>query len=108
MKRILENEINKLIGRYPTEDELNSAIKYLDGCADDLTSADEISGLLEDWRSNCLETCAGCGAYHLPDDMVLDEDSNEMFCNEECIYDWKNGYTMSELESGEYKHNVLR
>ena len=107
MNQILTNEIAKLLGRQPNADELQSAIQYLDGCADDLTTADDIAGLLHDWRDNCLERCTSCGQYHLPDEMFMDEDSGKLFCNEACAYDWHNGYCMSQLEAGEYRVNVL-
>ena len=106
MNTILENEIEKIIGRTPNEDELQSAIKYIDGCSDDLTRANDIPGLLEDWRSDCMVKCTNCGAYHLADDMFSDEDSNELFCDEQCAYEWHNGYTMSQLESQEYRANM--
>lgn len=108
MNQILQNEIEKLIKRTPSDDELQSAINYLDGCADDLTTADEIAGLLEDWKHDCLVKCTNCGQYHLAEDMIPDDECNDLFCNETCLYEWKNGFTMSQLESEEYTANVLR
>ena len=108
MNQIITNEIAKLLGRQPNSDELQSAIQYLDGCADDLTRADDIKYILGDWRCNCMERCTSCGQYRLPDTMFMDEDSEYMFCDAACAYDWKNGYCMSALEDEEYTVNVLR
>ena len=108
MNQIITNEIAKLLGKQPNEDELQSAIQYLDGCADDLTRADDIAGILHDWRDNCMERCTSCGQYHLQDDMFMDEDSEYLFCDAACAYDWKNGYCLSQLDDEEYTANVLR
>lgn len=108
MNEILENEINKLIGRKPTEEELQSAIEYLDGCSDDLTFASMIPGLLEDWRSDCMIKCDNCERYHLPQDMITSEEVEGNFCDETCVYEKMNSYTLAQLESDEYRFNVLK
>lgn len=110
MNRILENEIEKLINRTPNEDELKSAIEYLDGCSDDLTTSADIPALLGDWRDTCLRQCTNCGQYHLKEDMIDDEEgyADNLFCDEQCLYEWKNGYSMEQLDSEEYSLNVLK
>jgi len=108
MNQILQNEITKLIKRTPSDAELQSAIKYLDDHADDQTTGEQINDILLDWMFDCLVKCANCGQYHLPEDMIPDDECNDLFCNETCLYEWKNGFTMSQLESEEYAANVLR
>lgn len=97
MNRILENEIYKLIKRIPTEEELASAIEYLDACADDLTKAEHIPELLQDWLHDKMAVCQWCGAWGLKSEMV--EEYGFWFCDETCQNE---GYDMHEEARAEY------
>ncbi|MBR4420187.1 MAG: hypothetical protein IKT32_04840 [Clostridia bacterium] len=100
MKRIIENEIYKLIKRIPSEEELQSAIDYLDGCADDLTLAESIPGLLEDWLADKMAKCEYCGAWCLRSEMY--EDCDNWFCDETCYTEANEGLDMREEARAEY------
>lgn len=82
MKRILENEIYRLIKRTPTEEELNSAIEYLDSCADDLTDYSDIPTLLKDWLHDKMAKCEYCGTWALKSEMV--HNMYGYFCDDTC------------------------
>lgn len=106
MEQIITNEIYKLIGRNPDEYELESAIKYLDGCADDLTTPEQIHDFLTDWRSDCMVRCECCGKWGLRDEMIHKDFC--FFCDEKCEHEYDEyTYDMSQLERDEYKFNVL-
>lgn len=82
MKRIIENEIRKLIKRDPTEEEIDNAIKYIDGCSDDLTLIKHLPELLTDWFMDNMKVCSQCGKYELFDNMI--HSHCEHFCSSEC------------------------
>lgn len=93
MKRTIENHINKLIGRYPTEEELQSCINYLDYWADDQTMPKDIECMINDWSDENMAYCVNCGKYHLISEMH--ETPDGYFCDEECYYDFdRNGWDM--------------
>ena len=100
MNRILENEIEKLISRTPTEEELNSAIEYLDGCADDLTKAEHIPELLKDWLHDCMTKCQWCGAWGLMSEM--EEEYGYFYCDKECLVEANDGLDMDAEARAEY------
>lgn len=84
MERIIENEIYRLIKREPTSDELESALKYLDYCADDLVYSENIPELMKDWLCEEMEQCEYCGAWSLRSEMTYDMDVCGYFCDGSC------------------------
>ena len=82
MERIISNEIYRLIKREPSQEELESAMKYLDSCADDLTYGESIPELVEDWLRDEMKQCAYCGSWMLKSEMY--EDGYDYFCDEGC------------------------
>lgn len=98
MNRILENEIYKLIKRIPTEEELASAIEYLDACADDLTKAEHIPELLKDWLHDKMAKCEYCGTWALKSEM--EEEFGYWYCDEKCQNE---GYDMHAEARAEYE-----
>lgn len=101
MEQIIKNEIYKLIKRFPSEEELQSAIDYLDGCADDLTTAKDIPGLVEDWLSDKMTQCEYCGAWCLRSEMY--EYNYSWFCDETCCNEANEGLDMREEARAEYE-----
>ncbi len=102
MKQILENEINKIIGRFPDQDELQSAINYLENHTDSDTTAEDIKYLLGDWRSDCMVRCVNCGKYFLANNIIQTPQGH--FCGEYCMYDYENEtYNMHAEARAEYE-----
>lgn len=101
MNRILENEIEKLISRKPTEEELKSAIEYIDSCADDLTRAEHIPELLEFWVHAEMAKCEWCGAWGLVSEM--EKDNGYFFCDKTCVVEANNGLDMDAEARAEYE-----
>lgn len=106
MNNIISNEIKKLINRYPTDDELNSCINYIDdGSLNDL-GADDLRSLISDWFDDNMRQCENCGKYHLMDEMT--QNPNGWFCDQVCEYEYDaNTYDLYKLENEEYRLNVL-
>lgn len=100
MNRILENEIYKLIKREPTEEELNSAIEYLDFCADDLTDYSDIPQLLEDWLHDKMTKCSYCGSWHLFSEM--EEEFGNWYCDSTCFKEDHEGLDLHAEAKAEY------
>jgi len=100
MNRILENEINKLIGRNPSEEELQSAIEYIDGCADDLTKAEQIPELLKNWLHDEMTQCEWCGAWGLMSEM--EKENGSWYCDCECFQEANDGLDMHAEARAEY------
>ena len=101
MNTIIENEINKLIGRFPDEDELKSALDYLDYNANDQTEAKDIRSMLVDWVDEKLCECVDCGKYCLIDTAV--QTPYGFFCDEDCMYNYdRNSYDMHAEAKAEY------
>lgn len=106
MKRIIENEICRLIKRSPDNDEYKSVTEYIEHLSDDDTSADDLRSLIIDWRDECMKQCEHCGKWHLVDQML--EVYGTYYCDEVCKHDHDDYvYDMSELEQDEYRFNVL-
>jgi hypothetical protein len=106
MKRIIENEIYRLIKRFPTVDEYRSANNYLEYMADDDTNDDDLRELLTDWRDECMHQCEHCGKWQLVDQML--EVYGTYYCDEVCKHDHDAfTYDMSQMEQNEYKFNVI-
>ena len=82
MNRIIENEIYKLISRTPTEEELKSALEYLDCCADDLIFSEDIPILLKEWLGDYMAQCEQCYQWGLKSEMV--HNMYGYFCDENC------------------------
>ena len=85
MKRIIENEIYKIIKRFPDETELKSALDYIDHWSDSSTYSDEIPALISDWCDDCMTMCEHCGQWGLTDKML--KAGSVYFCDEVCKYD---------------------
>lgn len=83
MNRIVENEINRFIGRYPTETELKSALDYIDTWIDDETDTKALHGLIGDWVDDFMAECVNCGHWHLKDEMQTTGEG--YFCDDDCI-----------------------
>lgn len=86
MNRILENEINRLIGRFPTDAELKSALEYIDTFADEQTTGDRLAVMVGDWLDDCMAECVYCGKYHLKEEMVVTYAGH--FCDDECVLNY--------------------
>ena len=83
MNRIVKNEINRLIGRYPTDTELKSAIDYIEMWVDDDTDTVVLRGLISDWVNDFMAECVNCGHWHLKDEMQPTGEG--YFCDDDCI-----------------------
>ena len=83
MNRILENEINRLIGRFPTDAELKSALEYIDTFADEQTTGDRLTVMIGDWYDEHMAECVNCGHCHLKDEMVVTYAG--YFCDDDCV-----------------------
>ena len=94
MKTILQNEIYRLIKREPTEEELDSAIQYIEDSSDDLTDYSDIPQLLEDWLHDNMTKCAYCGSWHLFSEM--ENEHGNWYCDSTCVYEDENGLDMEE------------
>lgn len=105
MRRIIENEINKIIKRYPTDDELNKAIEYLDFWADEETSADDLHSMISDWVDEYMAQCEHCGKWHLKDEMSYSH--RGYLCDEVCEYEFDKYNMTQEDIYNEYRFNVL-
>ena len=100
MNRILENEIYKLISRTPTEEELASAIEYIDSCADDLTKAEHIPELFQNWLHSEMTKCQWCGAWGLMSEM--EEENGYFYCDKKCLVEANDGLDMDAEARAEY------
>lgn len=101
MNRILENKIYRLIKRIPTEEELASAIEYLDFCADDLTDCSDIPTLLEDWLHDKMAKCEYCGTWALKSEM--EEEFGYWYCDSTCFKEDHDGLDMHAEARAEYE-----
>ena len=101
MNRILENEIYRLIKRFPTETELKSLQDYLDKFVDSETMAESLSCLVGDWFDDYMTQCLCCGEYHLITEM--EEYCGDYYCDECCLYTaQKEGINLHEEARAEY------
>lgn len=100
MNRILENEIEKLISRKPSEEEVQSAIEYIDSCADDLTKAEHIPELLEYWLQAKMTVCENCGEWGLMSEMA--EEYGSWYCDAKCFREAHDGLDMDAEARAEY------
>lgn len=106
MNTIISNEIKSLIYRFPTTEELDSCMQYIEDGSNETTTADEIKGLVMDWFDDNMRQCENCGEYHLMSKMT--KNPNGWFCNEVCEFEYDNKtYSLYDLEREEYKINVL-
>lgn len=105
MKRIIKNEIKKLIKRFPTEYELNSVIEYIDFYSDEETTGNDLRGLVSDWVDENMAQCECCGMWELKTDMI--SKCYGYLCSELCEYEYDRcTYSQSDVRS-EYEFNVL-
>lgn len=101
MNRIVENEINKYIGRYPDADELKSCIKYIENSVDCETTANELHYLVLDWVCAEMDECHHCGQYHLISEML--DVHGDHYCDEFCLgAEEQECYDMHEEARNEY------
>lgn len=106
MNNIITNEIKKLINRFPTTEEIDSCMQYIDDGALDDATADDISILIQDWFDDNMAQCENCGEYHLTNEMT--KNPNGWFCDRVCEYEYDDKtYDLYKLESDEYRFNVL-
>ena len=106
MNKIIANEIKKLIYRYPTDQELDSCINYIDDGSLADVSADDLRGLIMDWFDDNMRQCENCGQHHLMEEMT--KNPNGWFCDQVCEYEYDDKtYSLYDLEADEYKFNVL-
>lgn len=104
MNRILENEIYRLIKRFPTETELNSLVEYIENnITDETFTSDKLPCMVSDWLEENMAQCVNCGKWHLIEDMVNPYGDNEYYCDEECqeLY-LENAYDMHAEARAEY------
>lgn len=99
MNRILENEIQKFIGRFPTEGELKSVNAYINSVADDNTFLAEVKGLISNWIDEQMVECANCGKWIENTDVR----NGEYFCDNDCADEYEDStYDMHAEAKAEY------
>ena len=101
MDKILQNEIKRFIGRFPSEEELNSLKAYIDKWADDTTDIKEVSGRISDWLDDKMVECENCGKWHLRTEAEIR--NGLYFCDNDCADEYEDStYDMHAEAKAEY------
>lgn len=103
MEQILKNEIHRLINRFPTESELNSAKKYIDECVDSETTPANIPCIVGDWFDAKMGECTNCGRQHLISEMI--GSCGDYYCDELCLDAAEQGIDLHAEARAEYECN---
>lgn len=101
MDRILENEIYRLIKRFPTESELKSAKKYIDEYVDSETTADDLRYAVIAWYDAEMGECVHCWRHHLIDEML--DVYGDKYCDELCLHAAEQGVDLHAEARAEYE-----
>lgn len=86
IKTILANEIEKIISRKPTDEELLACQKYISENTLDTDGLKEIGYAISDWADTEITTCEYCSEWHLIKNMTKTD--SKYFCDEICCEDW--------------------
>lgn len=85
--RLFRNELEALMGRKPTKEEIRTFMKAVYDDTGDEVRLSDIFSVMYDYLHDNYKECNRCGEYHLRDNMhnVDDEfDDGEYYC-EDCI-----------------------
>lgn len=83
LNQIVNNEVKKLIGRFPTIQEFQKLAEYVMFYQDDDTDVESLAKLIKEFKEEKMAACENCGEWHLKEDMEC-YGSDEYYCDDQC------------------------
>lgn len=84
LNQILNQEIKKHIGRFPTIQEFQKLAEYIAFYQDDDTDLEGLTGIIANFIEEKMAECENCGQWHLKEDMVNPYGDSEYYCDDQC------------------------
>ena len=85
LNQILNQEIKKHIGRFPTIQEFQKLAEYIAFYQDDDTDLEGLAGIVANFIEEKMKQCENCGKWGLEEDMVNPYgDGDEYYCDDQC------------------------